>query len=289
MSLIICPECQKQISSHASTCPHCGYPVQEHRCSDLAADAPLQEPQQKKSKKKLVILLSILVCLILGAAGCFGYMLFAPEAECPEDTSNTENITESVTESTAETVIKDEDYLYQWLTENGTLLDGTILHYTVQGPGNTLFTLAYDTRNYGDDFKWYIESYTPVINCMRTKVHVTLFWDSQDNPVWDSTESPAWIRVTGAEYLEGYGYELAYCHSPQTFTSNSPVKHGNFKEYLASDIDPLSAKGIAYSKMRSTCYSESQATLCQLLDWLKDSFCPVADMTMADFGYPMYK
>ena len=90
MALIICPECQKQISSHAAACPHCGYPVQEHLNSDLGAVAPLQEPQLKKSKKKLVILLSILACLILGAAGCIGYALFAHNSDTPAPAIQTE-------------------------------------------------------------------------------------------------------------------------------------------------------------------------------------------------------
>ncbi len=27
MSLITCPECRHQVSNHATTCPHCGYPI----------------------------------------------------------------------------------------------------------------------------------------------------------------------------------------------------------------------------------------------------------------------
>ena len=30
MSLIVCPECKKEISSFAKTCPNCGYPIQEY-------------------------------------------------------------------------------------------------------------------------------------------------------------------------------------------------------------------------------------------------------------------
>ncbi|MDE6148644.1 MAG: ribosomal protein L7/L12 [Ruminococcus sp.] len=30
MSLINCPECNKQISNKAKSCPHCGFPVEEH-------------------------------------------------------------------------------------------------------------------------------------------------------------------------------------------------------------------------------------------------------------------
>ena len=29
MSLIDCPECAKDVSEHADSCPHCGYPFQQ--------------------------------------------------------------------------------------------------------------------------------------------------------------------------------------------------------------------------------------------------------------------
>ena len=29
MALINCPECNKSVSNYATTCPHCGYPLQE--------------------------------------------------------------------------------------------------------------------------------------------------------------------------------------------------------------------------------------------------------------------
>ena len=36
MALIICPECGKQVSDCANTCPNCGYPIHEYiidKCS----------------------------------------------------------------------------------------------------------------------------------------------------------------------------------------------------------------------------------------------------------------
>ena len=38
MALIICPECGKEVSTAADSCPHCGYPIKNN----------------KKKKKKLV-------------------------------------------------------------------------------------------------------------------------------------------------------------------------------------------------------------------------------------------
>ncbi len=36
MSLIDCPECAQDVSEHAGSCPHCGYPFQQ---SDTDAEA----------------------------------------------------------------------------------------------------------------------------------------------------------------------------------------------------------------------------------------------------------
>ena len=44
MALIACPECGKQISTEAKTCPSCGYPLAERRRADPAeADTLLME------------------------------------------------------------------------------------------------------------------------------------------------------------------------------------------------------------------------------------------------------
>ena len=42
MSLIKCPECQKEVSSNAKTCPHCGYPI-ERECEQIDATHESEE------------------------------------------------------------------------------------------------------------------------------------------------------------------------------------------------------------------------------------------------------
>ena len=37
MALITCPECSRQVSSQASSCPHCGFPLAQSQAPDLAA------------------------------------------------------------------------------------------------------------------------------------------------------------------------------------------------------------------------------------------------------------
>jgi hypothetical protein len=40
MALINCPECQKEISNKATSCPNCGYPISESKTSIKIDPAP---------------------------------------------------------------------------------------------------------------------------------------------------------------------------------------------------------------------------------------------------------
>ena len=67
MALIICPECQKQISDHAASCPNCGFPLQRGGYDGAVGDGLLsleKRPRKKGRKKKVIIILTIstLVC-----------------------------------------------------------------------------------------------------------------------------------------------------------------------------------------------------------------------------------
>ena len=65
MALINCPECQKEISEEATTCPHCGKPL---------PPAPIPaESEYPKGKCGLFILIPILLILIIALLGnCSG-------------------------------------------------------------------------------------------------------------------------------------------------------------------------------------------------------------------------
>lgn len=239
MALIICPECQKQISSHAAACPHCGYPLN----SDLGAAAPLQEPPQKKFKKKRIVLLSILACLILGVAGCLGYILFAPETKQVE-------------------AIKDENYLYKWMTEHGTVTGGTVLeYYDYNDTGR--YTLIYDPSR-PEQCRWYID-YSGKTGLFSHSISYAALFPKDDTATTLLTVSDQYNETTGIEFS----------YTPSTFTRNSPVVYERF------------TSGSTYYVNR--CKIHAQRDLRTVLDWLQNSFCPAAGMTMADFGYPMYK
>lgn len=59
MSLIKCPECKNEVSTMASTCPHCGYPINnitvKKDYKELVATEPLQNGWVYKWNKKPVI------------------------------------------------------------------------------------------------------------------------------------------------------------------------------------------------------------------------------------------
>lgn len=58
MTLIICRECEKQVSSTAAACPHCGAPVAQ---AGRTVETPLATMQLTSKKLKLHRLLSSLV------------------------------------------------------------------------------------------------------------------------------------------------------------------------------------------------------------------------------------
>lgn len=77
MALIKCPECGREISDKATTCPHCGCPVEVQDSSLLAEkDEPISskqlnlQPQKETkipSKKNNMMAITIIICFVLFA------------------------------------------------------------------------------------------------------------------------------------------------------------------------------------------------------------------------------
>ena len=61
MSLINCPECNKEISDKAVNCPHCGNPINEQK--------PIVVRKDYKSKAKAFTIAGVIVFLISGFIG----------------------------------------------------------------------------------------------------------------------------------------------------------------------------------------------------------------------------
>lgn len=74
MSMVECPECGKDVSDNASTCPNCGYGVKEHFFKIKNEEIKKQneekhKKQQEQTIKKLKIIIPIsvlLICVIVG-------------------------------------------------------------------------------------------------------------------------------------------------------------------------------------------------------------------------------
>ena len=60
MALISCPECTKQVSNTAATCPHCGAPIAEVS-TNKAAGVALVTVQETSKKLKLQIIFASIV------------------------------------------------------------------------------------------------------------------------------------------------------------------------------------------------------------------------------------
>lgn len=62
MSLIKCPECGKDVSERAKTCPHCGYPIAEYITCNLNSNGETEEDKEisdEEIKALETILLSV--------------------------------------------------------------------------------------------------------------------------------------------------------------------------------------------------------------------------------------
>lgn len=77
MALIKCPECGKEISDQAQSCPNCGYPINnaqqppvaDFQTSDTATTA--SPPPKKKGALKIALAIGVLVVIAAVAAFAF--------------------------------------------------------------------------------------------------------------------------------------------------------------------------------------------------------------------------
>ena len=174
---------------------------------------------------------------------------------------------------------KDADYLYEWLSEHGTLVDGTCLQYSGTDENGAKFLLCYDT-NYVDNLRWRVEYST--IDILGHTINTQLFL------FYDDTKAVSRIYVYGSGTFDDYYCGREYSHKPEKFTKNSPIEE---EDYLGSTVNINEVGKDVLSEiynMNTVCESCAQKNLCMILDWLKNSFCPTAKMSMSDFGYKNY-
>lgn len=174
---------------------------------------------------------------------------------------------------------KDTDYLYGWLSEHGTLVDGTCLQYSGTDKNGTKFSLCYDT-SYVEKLRWHVH-YSTKDTSGRTII-TTLFLFN------DSDKSLAHISVYGSGAFDDYYRTLEYFHNPAIFTINSPIEHGELDGSTVHVPDSGEALIKEILTLNDICEDRAQKSLCLILDWLKNSFCTTAKMSMSDFGYDNY-
>lgn len=89
MALIQCPECKKEVSSTAPTCPHCGYqlkkPIQTYSSQNKSRAQELYEKEHDRKYKEMIV--GGIICII--AAICFLFFLGHPAVEYSPDLKGT--------------------------------------------------------------------------------------------------------------------------------------------------------------------------------------------------------
>lgn len=184
-----------------------------------------------------------------------------------------------VNKPTSSSEPKDVDYLYDWLTEHGTLVDGTILQYSETDSNGNEFILRYNT-NYVESLRWQVSCSTK--DDLGRTVITTLYLFPDDK------EASSHISVFGLGKYEDYYRSLEFYHDPAKFTKNSPIEIG---ELSGSTVHVPDAEKTLISEilaLNTICEDRAQGSLCSVLDWLKNSFCPAANMSMSDFVYEKY-
>jgi hypothetical protein len=149
------------------------------------------------------------------------------------------------------------------MTEHATFVNSTELQYSDTDSKGNKYTLCYSDGPYIE-----YEANKKNTSFPRT-VSYSLFQDEKTATTLIHVTNPFEDNVT----------TMRFYHTPAIFTRNSPIHLGDVSKYGSND----------WGNAQTMCENYAHPDLCAILDWLKNSICPAADMTMADFGYPMYE
>lgn len=69
MALIECPECKKQVSDHAVSCPKCGYPIQKELNKEIKKATQTKQPSFDKYLWVTGIIVAVVCIFIFTASG----------------------------------------------------------------------------------------------------------------------------------------------------------------------------------------------------------------------------
>ena len=142
MALITCPECGRQISDHAQSCPHCGYVLQKSKVAGMPNFLPtINTP----------VLLGIVVALVLCVVGVFVLTGLNPYEETALE--NCQTLKRMLKDPNSFTLYENI-YIYPDSESYGTL------YYISYGGANSYGAMVQDVAvfeettylgNYGDD------------------------------------------------------------------------------------------------------------------------------------------
>lgn len=145
MGLINCPECNKQVSDKAATCPQCGHPIATPK-APAPPPMPPPQPQQKKKTSPaawgcLVIIGIFVLGGILGKCGSSGTTTRTPQQEIEEKVPDWLDLNAHVQFDSTQFVITNND-AFNWRNvkleiNSGLLRGGYILKVPVMTAGQT--------------------------------------------------------------------------------------------------------------------------------------------------------
>ena len=102
MALIKCPECEKEISDKAKSCPHCGCPLNEdNSMSSYIDENSIVKSEPKKPDKKIIII--VLAVILAIAVGIIIFLITKPDDSDSKKTLNTVDTTATTTVTTTVT------------------------------------------------------------------------------------------------------------------------------------------------------------------------------------------
>lgn len=162
MALIICPECQQQVSDQATTCPKCGYPLStannpsvSQTTESVSTTSHTISAKHTKSKKPLIIAIAAVVCIVAIVLVC----VFAKKTADEKAAAEAQAAAEQASIEARETYISNlEAFLVKAL--NGVAKAENICNLTKNVWHDSIFeeydseTVKYTKHNgvYWDDF-----------------------------------------------------------------------------------------------------------------------------------------
>lgn len=224
-------------------------------------------------KKLLITLLTLTLSLLSILSLCSCSVLSLASEETEERTEK---------ETATKPKVVDEEYIYDWLVDNGQLVNnGTGLVYEEKTADGKTFRLRYDIYHGGEEELYAVYSVRDRYG-YPISVKMNLFED--DSKI-----------LAHINTISSYGYNrgLYFYHNPKNFTKNATIELGGITidgwldENGLDDIietEELLENRTIISILRDI----AQESLCELLDWIKEDFCPKADIEMSDLGYLRY-